>query len=126
MVRIEDGRERPRPSELTNPSQDPFEITPSSLDYEVTGENSGVVVGSIEVGREDMQDDLHVIFEDKRRLRGRLRSLVHSLHNAEKVIFARFNPGDKSLAITVISAAAFAGGMVGIGIRIRRKGERKK
>jgi len=30
------------------------------------------------------------------------------------------------LILTVVSTAAFASGMVGIGARIRRKGERKK
>ncbi len=84
-----------------------------------------VIAGHLEIIRSDIEGDAHNIFNDKRRIKGRLRKVVHSLHDDGKEIFARVT-GHKSLALTIISSAAFAAGMVGIGIRVRRKGERKK
>lgn len=93
---------------------------------EVYGEDiHPAVAGHLEIIRSDIEGNPHNIFNDKRRIKGRLRKVIHSLHDDGKEIFARVT-AHKSLAITIISSAAFAAGMVGIGIRVRRKGERKK
>ena len=94
---------------------------------EVYGESKhpDFIAGYLEVPKHEIIGDPNNIFNDKRRLKGSLRHLVHKLHDEEKVIFARFT-GHKGLVITVIGAASFAAGMVGIGVRVRRKGERKR
>lgn len=93
---------------------------------EVHGEDIyPAVAGYLEIIRSDIEGDAHNIFNDKRKIKGRLRKVVHSLHDDGKEIFARVT-AHKSLVLTIISSTAFAAGMVGIGIRVRRKGERKK
>ena len=79
-----------------------------------------------EIPKEDIQGDPNIIFEDKRRLKGKLRKLVHRLHNEEKVIFARVKYPEKKLVFTILGAAAVLAGAVGIGAKVRSKGERKK
>lgn len=93
---------------------------------EVHGEDiHPAVAGHLEISRSDVEGNPHNLFNDKRRIKGRLKKVVHSLHDDGKEIFARVT-AHKSLAITIISSAAFAAGMVGIGVRVRRRGERKK
>ncbi len=98
--------------------------TPSEATDEVHGEVPSDRMGTLELEREDIQGDPNMIFEDKRKLRGKLRKLVHTFHNEGMVIFARVKHPEKKLVLTLISAAAV--GMVGIGRKVRTKGERKK
>lgn len=98
--------------------------TPDLADYGVHGEAISDVVGHIELQKDQIGGNPHDIFNDKRRMKGHLRKVVTSLHKDEKEIWARVT-ARKGLILTVVGTAAFAGGMVGIGRRIRRKGERK-
>lgn len=82
------------------------------------------VAGYLEISRSDARN-AEDIFNDKRRLKGRLRKIVRLLHDDGKEIWARVN-AHKGLVITVVSSAAVAAGMVGIGKKVRGKGERKK
>ncbi len=118
MVVIEDDR-RPLQDPANNEYQDPFDIG---------GEVPSDVMGIRVFEREDLGADPYMIFKDKRGLRGKVRKLVHALHNEGKVIFAKVEHPGKKLAVAVLGASAVAAGMIGgtVWMKVRGKGERKR
>ena len=101
-----------------------YDLSAADEVYE-EGFHPELIAGGLEISKSDIEGDAHNIFNDKRKIKGYLRRVVHSLHDDGKEIFARVT-AHQTLAITIISSAAFAAGMVGIGVRVRRRGERKK
>jgi len=97
----------------------------SSADYEANGEVISDIAGHLEISRDHIEGDPHLMIKDRRRLKGHVKKVIDGFHKADKEVWVRVT-AHKTLILTVVSTAAFASGMVGIGARIRRKGERKK
>lgn len=69
------------------------------------------------------------ILSDRRSLNAkkyrRLKETVDEIHEKGSEVYGYFS-AHKGFVLSVIGAAAFASGVIGIGLRMRRKGEKKK
>ena len=100
----------------------------SSAETEHYTEGLGIGVGQRNVEILNVKDGLGVL-ADRRKLTAKklkpLKIVIDHIHNQGSEVYGYWT-AHKGFVLSVVSAAAFTAGIVGIGIRIRRRGERKR
>lgn len=91
-------------------------------------EGLGFGVGQRDIRTPNVKDPQGVLL-DRRRLSAKkllpLRSAIDHIHDQGSEVYGYW-AAHKGFVLSVISAAAFSTGIVGVGVRIRRRGERRK
>ena len=94
----------------------------SNIDNKYLGDVDSV--GYREVSAyEYKNEDYGLVFSDRNNLKGNLKLVVDLLQDEGKEVWGRYS-AHKGFVLTIIGAAAAAAGVVGIGIRIKRRGEK--
>ncbi len=98
----------------------------AKTEHHTGGLDIGVGQRSVEIL--NVKDGLGVL-ADRRKLNAKklkpLKIIIDHIHNEGSEVYGYW-AGHKGFVLSVVSAAAFTAGIVGIGIRVRRRGERKK
>lgn len=91
-------------------------------------EGLGFGVGQRDVRTPSVKDPQGVLI-DRRRLGAKkllpLKLAIDRIHDQGSEVYGYW-AAHKGFVLSVVSAAAFSAGIVGVGVRIRRRGERKQ
>ncbi|MEK7551269.1 MAG: hypothetical protein AAB532_01580 [Patescibacteria group bacterium] len=91
-------------------------------------EGLGFGVGQRDVRTPTVKDPQGALV-DRRRLRAKklepLKKVIDHIHDQGSEVYGYW-AAHKGFVLSVVSAAAFSAGVVGVGARIRRRGERRR